>query len=338
MHSQKYKIPDLVYSVCKSADISVWTHTSKNLLNFVPSKNYLLIVPDSDVELFKSITDRTFKVVPESVFVPGLKEILRGKIPSSSIGRIGWYLQQFIKLSVLEEAREYEDFVIWDADTVPLKKIEFFRSTGEVEFFTGSESHLQYFDLTKKLLGFGKIAKFSYIAQCFPCKGIWAKDFFCSIESKFSNDWRNSILNLIDFKESSGLSEYETLGTFVYSNYPKQVIVSGRKWLRNGNALIGGPHNINREPYMQLIKDYEHITFERWEEPISNLKSKDHFFKKHFSSIVSNILPKLKTYLDHIFLLCKVRTVVQIGANDGVQNDPIRKYLKDPTNLKVQTN
>ncbi|MBM4128028.1 MAG: FkbM family methyltransferase [Nitrospira sp.] len=333
---QGYILPDLVYSVCSSADIGVWSHTSKNLLNFVPSKNYLLIVPDSDVELFKTITDRTFKVVPESVFVPGLKEILRNKIPPSSIGRIGWYLQQFIKLSVLKEARDYENFVIWDADTVPLKKIEFFRSTGEVEFFTGTEAHLPYFDLTQKLMGFGKRAKFSFIAQCFPYKGIWANNFFNFIEGKFSESYEKTLLNLIDFKEGSGFSEYETLGSFAYHNYRKQIIVSGKKWERNGTALIGGPHNIYREPYKQLIKDYEHLTFERWQEPFSTLKAQDDSARKSFLSIESYTLPKLETYLDDIFLSDKVRTVVQIGANDGVQNDPLRKYLKDQSALKVQ--
>ena len=331
-----YNIPDLVYSVCTSADIGVWSHTSKNLLKFVPSKNYLLIVPDSDVELFKSITDRTFNVVPESVFVPGLKEILKQKIPPSSIGRIGWYLQQFIKLSVLKEARDYENFVIWDADTVPLKKINFFRSTGEVEFFSGTEKHLPYFDLTQKLLGLGKIAKFSFIAQCFPCKGIWANNFFNFIECKFSESYENSLLNLIDFKESSGFSEYETLGSFVYHNYSKQIILSGKKWERGGNALIGGPYNIDREPYKQLIKDYEHITFERWEEPFSALKAQDDSVRTSLLSIESNTLPTLETYLDDIFLSGKVRTVVQIGANDGVQSDPLRKYLKDASTLKIQ--
>lgn len=283
--AQGYNIPDLVYSVCTSANIGVWSHTSKNLLNFVPSKNYLLIVPDSDFELFKSITDRMFKIVPESVFVPGLKEILKGKFTPLSIGRIGWYLQQFIKLSVLKKAREYENYVIWDADNVPLKKIDFFRSSGEVEFFTGAEAHLPYFDLTQKLLGLGKIAKFSFIAQCFPCKGVWAKNFFNFIESKFSESYQNTLLNLIDFKEISGFSEYETLGSFIYHNYQKQIIVSGKKWVRNGSDLIGGPDNIYREPYKQIIKDYEYIAFERWQMPSSTLKVKDEFFRKYFLKV-----------------------------------------------------
>lgn len=268
--------------------------------------------------------------------MPGLKEILKGKIAPSSKGRIGWYLQQFIKLSVLKGAREYENFVIWDADTVPLKKIDFFRSTGEVEFYSGAEAHLPYFDLTQKLLGLGKIAKFSFIAQCFPCKGIWANEFFNFIESKFSESYENSLLNLIDFNESSGFSEYETLGSFVYHNYPKQIIVPGKKWERNGSALIGSPHNIYREPYKQIIKDFEHITFERWQEPFSILRAQDDTFRKHFLNVEGSSLPTLFTYLDDIFLSGKVRSVVQIGANDGVQNDPLRKYLEVPSTLKVQ--
>ena len=53
---REYRIPDLIYSVCTASDVGVWVHTSRNLLKFVPSKHYLLIVPNNDVELFKSVT------------------------------------------------------------------------------------------------------------------------------------------------------------------------------------------------------------------------------------------------------------------------------------------
>jgi FkbM family methyltransferase len=331
-----YKVPDLVYSVCTSADIGTWAHTSKNLLKYVPSKHYLLVVPDSDVEIFKSTTDRTFKITPESVFVPGLKDLIKLKTPASSIDRIGWYLQQFIKLSVLKEARDYENLVIWDADTVPLKKIEFFRSTGEVEFFTGTEAHRPYFDLTRNLLGLGKVADFSFIAQCFPCKGIWAKSFFGFIENKFSCGYESSILDLIDFKEQSGFSEYETLGSFIYHHYPNQIIFPHKKWERNGNALIGGPCNIDREPYNKLIEGCEHVTFERWDGLYSILRAQDDSFKENFLKVESTTLPSLETYLDEIFLSGKVRTVVQVGANDGIQSDPLRKHIMLSSDFKVQ--
>jgi FkbM family methyltransferase len=331
---QNYIIPDLVYSVCTASDIGVWMHTSKNLLRFLPSKHYLLIVPDSDVALFKSVTEPEFQVVPESVFVPGLEGRLRKIMPPSSIGRVGWYLQQFIKLAVLKEARDHENYVIWDADTVPLANIGFFRETGEVEYFTGTEQNQPYFDVTRKLLGIEKEVQCSFIAQCFPCKGAWARHFFDFIENKFPGSYENTMVELINFEEACGFSEYELLGCFVYHHYPKQVILSHKKWMRHGSALIGGPDSISREPYKHLIRNYEHITFERWQEPYSLLKTEDESFKRHLLGVRASALPTLEYFLNHLFVSEKVRTVVQIGANDGIQNDPLRKYLTESSSRK----
>ena len=330
-----YIVPDLVYSVCAASDLEVWTLTSKYLLKNVPSKNYLLIVPDGEVSLFKQVTDRMINIIPESVYVPGLKDRLIEKMLPNTTGRLGWYLQQFIKLAVLYEARPHENFLIWDADTVPIKTIYFFRETGEVEFYTGTEAHNPYFDLTQKLLGFGKTASFSFIAQCLPYKGTWANQFFKFIQDKFSVSYEKSLLDLINFNEESGFSEYETLGSFVYSKHPQQIKVKQTSWLRNGNALIGSPENIWREPYKQLITKYDHVTFEKWEVPFSILNQQNVQFKKQFLSIESSSLPSCETFLNDLFRSPKLRTVVQIGANDGVQNDPLRKYITTSSHIQI---
>ena len=274
-------------------------------------------------------------IIPESVYIPGLKDRLKEKMLPNSRGRLGWYLQQFIKLAVLYEARSHENLLIWDADTVPLKTIHFFRETGEVEFYTGTEAHIPYFELNQKLLGLGKVASFSFIAQCLPYKGSWANQFFKFVQEKFSVPYETSLLDLINFNESSGFSEYETLGSFAFDKFPHQIQVKQTSWLRNGNALIGSPEHICREPYKQLITKYDHVTFEKWEVPFSLLNQQNIQFKKQFLSIESSTLPSCESFLDDLFRSPKLRTVVQIGANDGIQNDPLRKYFTKPSHIKI---
>lgn len=325
-----YLKPDLTFSVSMARDIEIWKKTSENLLSFVPSSNYAVIVPDSDLILFKSVSDKKFEVIPESVYLGNLSQILNENLPLSSKSRIGWYLQQFIKLAVLKEARNSENFLIWDSDTIPLKEINFFRSSGEVEFYSSTEEHHPYFKFTQKLLGLDKIAPFSFIAQCFPCKGYWSNDFFKFIEEKFENNYINSIIRLINFEEQSGFSEYETLGTFFYSRFLDNIIVKSNKWIRNGTGLIGSPYYINKQPYNQLLNEYEHITFESWEVPFSLLERQSEEFLNHFLKIESSTKSDLSDFLDNIFNSNKVRTLIQIGANDGLQNDPLRKYILSP--------
>lgn len=329
----RYEIPDLLCSVCIAADAGVWAHTCENLLNFIPAKKYLLIVPDSDVGIFKSVTDKKFSIAPESTFVPGLKETLMTKVPPEAVNRVGWYLQQFVKLSVLKDVLQNENIVIWEGDAVPLKPINFFRSTGEVEFFTGTNVHAPYFDLIQRLLGLRRATNFSFIGQCFPCKGSWANAFFSFIENKFEDTYQNAILDLIDFKQSSGFSEYETLGAFVYHHYPRQVICSRKEWERNGSALIGGPFNIIREPYKHLIKRYEHLTFEKWEEPFSILKKQSKRIQLQLQRLEATKLQSHEAYLHDIFFSGSVRIVVKVMTNDGSQVDLLNGYLKAPTQV-----
>lgn len=325
---QEFLSPDLTFSVCSIQDIKTWQQTSLNLLEYIPSKYYAVIVPDDEVFQFRVITDKKINVIPETAYIGDLKTRLAERILDKD--RIGWYLQQFIKLSILKEAREAENYLIWDADTVPLKKIGFFKLSGEVEFYAGTESHLPYFDVTQKLLGFGKVAPFSFIAQSLPCKGFWAKEFFQFIESRCQDTYVNAIVDRVDFNQNSGFSEYETLGSFIHSRFQDQIKIKSEKWFRNGCGLIGGIENLDHPPYNQLLQEFDHITFERWEEPFSVLSIQSKEFVQQFTSIEKSSKPTLDKFLDEIFYSKRVRTITQIGANDGVQNDPLFKYLISP--------
>ena len=63
------------------------------------------------------------------------------------------------------------------------------------------------------------------------------------IESNGTN-WDQSIINSIDFREESGFSEFETLGTFIEANFINEIQISNQKWTRYGNSLIGSISNL----------------------------------------------------------------------------------------------
>ena len=86
--------------------------------------------------------------------------------------RFGWYLQQFLKLSALQKFNQ-EPVIIWDADSVALNPISFFRPDGGIEIYTSDEYHLPYFELIDRLLRMDKRVPFSFIAQCLPVPAGW---------------------------------------------------------------------------------------------------------------------------------------------------------------------
>ena len=74
----KQEVKTLI-SVCSVKDLEVWRLASKFISRNIKSKNYIVIVPDNEVELFVKNTNNKFKVKPESLFVGKLKETLKKK-------------------------------------------------------------------------------------------------------------------------------------------------------------------------------------------------------------------------------------------------------------------
>jgi hypothetical protein len=321
----EFLIPDLTYSVCSASDIQTWRRTSLSLLEFIPSRHHAVIVPDNDISLFKTLTDKKITVIPETAYIGDLKIRLAERM--SNKNRIGWYLQQFIKLAVLKEARSNENYLIWDADTVALRKIGFFERSGTVQFYVGTENHTPYFDTIKKLLGLDKVATFSFIAQTFPCKGIWAKEFFQYIEDRCQDNYVNAIIDRANLNESSGFSEYETLGSFILNRFEDQIKIKSDKWLRTGPGLIGGIDNLDRQPYKQLLHEFDHVTFEHWHEPFGTLRNQSQEFIQQFLKNEKISKPSLAEFLGNLFHSNSVRTIIQIGAKDRAQSDFLRNHL-----------
>jgi hypothetical protein len=257
---------DKVISVCTLKDISVWPIAAEYILNYIDASEYEVIVPEKEVLQFRAVTPNIFRVVSEELYVRQIHELLKSKFNSKNIGRYGWYLQQFIKLAALMEAKDSENYLIWDADTVPLKPLTFTSNDGFF-YYKGNEYHSPYFQAINQLLGLEKIVPYSFIAQCFPVKGQWMHEFRTFVERRNNVSWLEAIVQTTNFQESSGFSEYETLGTFFSHKYPDKIHFSTRSWLRFGNSALGGIENLH-DPFSKfLLAPFDHASFEVWDKP-----------------------------------------------------------------------
>lgn len=264
------KIDNLI-SVCEKKDLETWRIASGYIVKFIDSKKYSVIVPESQVELFRANTSEKFLIESENHYIKDLSVRLAPHTQQSN-DRHGWYLQQFIKIAALSATKKDELSLIWDADTIPLKKLSF--SDGRVvSFYTGHENHKPYFETVNRLLGYGKKAPFSFISQCFPCRGYWIKSFISYLEDNYAKSWVDCLIDAIDFSEPSSFSEYETIGTFVLMNYPEEIVTLKREWSRLGNGMLGSPKNVK---YLRTLiaRRYDFIAFEDWDRPWSSHREK----------------------------------------------------------------
>lgn len=257
-----------IVSVCSKKDIETWSVACAQIVKYIAANEYWIVVPDSEVEEFKSITCKPYQVLPESSYVGSLKDRLKSLLPTQNHDRVGWYLQQFIKIAAAKDLPIDSDpnqiVLIWDADTIPLKSLYFSNQQGQVTFYRGHERHPPYFALIRKLFPWSCEQPFSFIAQCFPTRISWLRDFCGELEASGQN-WIESILKNLDHTQRAGFSEYESLGSFIWARYPNQVALNEGSWERNGYSLVGRPSRLNHSELLGLAQCFDYISFEAWD-------------------------------------------------------------------------
>ncbi len=245
--------------LCDNLDAdTIYILTEGRMARFLPSKirkNPKIVVLDEDL----IIDNLTFEKVGSY-----LRSLGRNTYP-------GWYFQQFLKMGfALSKYCKNDYYLSWDADTVPVKKIDFFDGCGKPFFSMKTEYYEPYFDTMEKLLGFGKVNKKSYIAEHMMfsrdiMKSLIEKIEDCSLEGEL---WYEKILSALPPIECGDhtFSEFETYGTYC-KNYFKDAyqerVLTG---FRLGGLIQG------RFPSSRIIRtfadyDFHIVSFEIYHYP-----------------------------------------------------------------------
>ena len=116
------------------------------MLAYIDARDYVVIVPDHEVDMFRRASAARYRVEPESRFVGNLMQKIEDRLPPKMAWRSGWYLQQAIKIAALTEATPDQTFLVWDADTVPLQTLHFSIHDGKILHYKAKENHLPYFE------------------------------------------------------------------------------------------------------------------------------------------------------------------------------------------------
>lgn len=258
-------IIDQVISVCSLKDIEVWQVAARHVVQYISAKSYLVIVPDGEVDQFLDVTCAPYQVMPESQYVGNAKERITQKLDQNNQHRVGWYLQQFVKIAAILKNESQGIVLIWDADTVPLKPLKFIDERGNFIYYQGEEYRKSYFDFIQTALGLKRTQHFSFIAQCLITKVSWANELLHSLESSAHLPWMDAILFYLDPAEPAGFAEFETLGTWIWHHHRNEMMISNRAWYRNGQSLVGNPMSLSKSVWKGLAKSYDFISFEVWD-------------------------------------------------------------------------
>lgn len=268
---------ELLISVCSLKDIDTWSVAAEYIVRNVESQSYMLIVPHDNLGDFIKCTPGEVEVISEEEIIPSsFIKVIEDHLDrtTNQITRGGWIYQQFLKIQGAINSPK-DRIALWDADTVPLKKISFFDDKLRARFYTSSEHHSPYFHMINSILGNTNIYKDSFIAQSIPFRRQWIIDLCREIEANTrTSDWKLGILNCITSELGpSPFSEYETIGNYAISrlNEADRPIpqVRPQSWARNGYELIGPASNLSFFNHA-LLRDAAFVSFERCPNPFSH--------------------------------------------------------------------
>ena len=136
--------------------------------------------------------------------------------------RKGWIYQQLIKLNGGELTKK-DEYLVLDADHVLLQPHSFVMEKG-YRFYTSTEYHLPYFYAIERLFGgtVRKTVQESFISDKMIFNRRLLEEMKAEIRQACGCPWTEAIACCCS-NNSSGFSEFETYGSWLYARYPELV-------------------------------------------------------------------------------------------------------------------
>jgi hypothetical protein len=264
------KIP--VVLVVEGGKLNYLPAVIKNLSEHCNFENYFVICPERDIRNAQSLqypSNVTVRVIDERLILAGLsfnevsKKLTLSISGWSEAHLPGWYLQQFLKMAFSLKFPEYAYYLVWDADTIPIRKINFFLN-GKTALTHGNEFHTPYHSTISRILPSIKRQGLSHISQHMMVKSTHMRELIDLIQEG-DTCWWELILEKIGVDSPQQFSEYETYASYCLDMHEDKYISIERPWFRYGKAYFNS--ELNSASPTKLSRIYDYVAFENWDTP-----------------------------------------------------------------------
>lgn len=266
-----------ICQVSLARDIPIIKENYKNFKKFYRHIRIFIICPKIEVEKFKKeINFSEINIINEESLISfnefnDLFENLSSKInyKNKFKDRLKWYYQQILKISfVIRFLNQSErNIIIWDSDTIIIKKLNFFSKNSSINYGTFNEFHKEYYHTNNKILN--TLPKY-YISFLNQFISITSKEASFLKEKLFKNTEiekkklpfklselvLKSIFTAHKMYNGSLFSEYELIGqtNYLQNNSKQKQILT----LRSG---LNGKLNHLQTSLVKFL-NFKHITYE----------------------------------------------------------------------------
>ena len=233
---------------------------------------YIITAKNNFKRLSGSHNLHNYVLLDENSLLDGLSfsnvRRLLANVGENRPSQTGWYFQQFLKFAFAQTKYARDYYLTWDADTLPVNKIAFFKD-GKPLFTRKIEYHAPYFKTMNRLIGIPRQVDYSFIAEHMLFKTSVVRELISEISrSAVRGDmWFEKIVNACNFaKDKANLfSEFETYGNYCAKNHPDMYETRTLNTFRAA-GLIRGRH-INNHIINRLAVDLHIASFEMQDAP-----------------------------------------------------------------------
>ena len=202
----------------------------KRLVSYLPKEviNDALVEILDENNLIKNVSYKSIRTL-----------IVKHGLPAK---RTGWFLQQFIKLGFsFSTYCNTEYYLSWDADTLPLRHIDFFTQNGKPMFTKKMEHNQAYFDTLEKILPLKEYADYSFIAEHMMFRKNVVVEMLNEIEHSSVDGaaWYEKIINATNSESVNSFSEFETYGNYCFNHYPGMYAIQVLNTFRKAGYIAG---------------------------------------------------------------------------------------------------
>ena len=194
--------------------------------------NFFIICPSKETESFLKIKEKNIKIINEESIISfeDFKNYFLNNLKTTTYfqeiqSRLSWYYQQVLKISFIIDfvKNNNERMIIWDSDTIILKKIDFFERDFSIKYATINEFFKAYYLTNKTIFGYLPNFFLSSLLQFVSLTSL-ENEFLIKNLNNFSKknnlttaEWISNVISLAiskTFKNYNGsmFSEYELIG------------------------------------------------------------------------------------------------------------------------------
>ena len=131
------------------------SYNFKFYINFIEGIKNVIFIGNEEIENLikeiKSSFDFPINFINEKMLldVDKIKQLIK-KRNETAVIRSGWYIQQFLKMNYCNICQD-KYYLVWDSDTIPVKKVKMFKSNGKPFFDVKTEYNKPYFITIKNI-------------------------------------------------------------------------------------------------------------------------------------------------------------------------------------------